>query len=99
MLIRGNGRTDFQNGDPETLYRSLTQVLFALPPETQVWPGHDYRGLTVSTIGEEMHHNPRIAGKSEAEFVEIMNGLGLPHPKKLDIAVPANRGCGMSVAV
>lgn len=94
MLIRGNGRTDFQNGSAKELYASLTRVLFALPDDTLVYPGHDYRGMTVSTIGEEKRCNPRIAGKSEAEFVAIMDALNLPAPKKLDIAVPANRACG-----
>jgi sulfur dioxygenase len=95
LTIRGAGRTDFQNGDPRTLYRSITRTLFALPDETEVFPGHDYRGLTMSTIGEEKRWNPRVAGKSEDEFVAIMNGLALPPPKKLDEAVPANRACGM----
>lgn len=94
LLVRGTGRTDFQNGDAATLYRSITQVLFALPEGTQVWPGHDYRGHTVSTIGEEKAHNPRIAGKGEAEFIAIMEKLGLPPPKYIDEAVPANRQCG-----
>lgn len=94
LLIRGTGRTDFQNGDPEQLYRSLTEVLFALPEQTRIWPGHDYRGHTMTTVGEEKRHNPRVAGKSRAEFVEIMDNLGLPRPKRLDEAVPANRECG-----
>jgi glyoxylase-like metal-dependent hydrolase (beta-lactamase superfamily II) len=94
LTIRGAGRTDFQNGNPHTLYRSITQVLFALPDETLVYPGHDYKGQTVSTIGEEKRYNPRVAGKSEAEFVAIMNGLGLPPPKHIAEAVPANRACG-----
>lgn len=95
MLIRGNGRTDFQNGDPEVLFRSLTEVLFALPDDTVVWPGHDYRGHTSSTIAEEKRLNPRVAGKSRDDFVTIMNGLGLPTPKYIDVAVPANRTCGL----
>ncbi|MFW5924721.1 MAG: MBL fold metallo-hydrolase [Myxococcota bacterium] len=94
LFVRGTGRTDFQNGDPEALYRSLTEVLFALPEQTVVWPGHDYRGHTVTTIGEEKRHNPRVSGKSRAQFVEIMNDLGLPRPRKIDQAVPANRECG-----
>lgn len=94
LFVRGTGRTDFQNGDPEALYRSLTEVLFALPEQTVVWPGHDYRGHTVTTIGEEKRHNPRVSGKSRAQFVEIMNDLGLPRPRKIDEAVPANRECG-----
>ena len=95
LFVRGNGRTDFQNGDPRALYRSLTEVLFRLPDTTEVWPGHDYRGHTMTTIGEEKRLNPRIAGKSEEEFVEIMDNLGLPRPKKIDVAVPANRRCGL----
>lgn len=98
LLIRGTGRTDFQNGNPETLWRSLTRVLFTLPDPTRVWPGHDYKGLTMSTIGEEKRFNPRVADKTEAEFVELMNNLGLPNPKKIDIAVPANRACGLGTA-
>jgi glyoxylase-like metal-dependent hydrolase (beta-lactamase superfamily II) len=94
LTIRGAGRTDFQNGDPQTLYRSITQVLFALPDTTLVYPGHDYKGQTVSTIGEEKRFNPRLAGKSEDEFVAIMNALGLPPPKHIAEAVPANRACG-----
>lgn len=98
LLIRGCGRADFQNGSADQLYASITRLLFALPDETVVLPGHDYKGLTSSTIGEEKRHNPRLAGKSRAEFVTIMNGLGLPPPKKLDVAVPANRACGAIVA-
>lgn len=94
LLIRGCGRADFQNGNPEQLYRSITEVLFALPPETAVYPAHDYKGNTRSSIGEEMAHNPRVAGKSQEEFVAIMNGLNLPKPAKIDVAVPANKACG-----
>jgi len=98
LLVRGCGRADFQNGSPETLYDSITQVLFALPDDTVVLPGHDYKGFSTTTIGEEKRHNPRVAGKSKAEFTAIMNALGLPKPKKIDIAVPANRACGSVVA-
>lgn len=98
LLVRGCGRADFQNGSPETLYDSITQVLFALPDDTVVLPGHDYKGFSTTTIGEEKRHNPRVAGKSRAEFTAIMNALGLPKPKKIDIAVPANRACGSVVA-
>jgi sulfur dioxygenase len=98
LFVRGTGRTDFQNGDAGQLYDSITRVLFALPDHTRVWPGHDYRGHTVSTIAEEKQHNPRVAGKSRAEFIGIMNNLGLPRPKKIDEAVPANRGCGQTPA-
>ncbi|MEZ4220521.1 MAG: MBL fold metallo-hydrolase [Polyangiaceae bacterium] len=94
LLVRGTGRTDFQNGDAATLWHSLTKVLFALPEDTAVWPGHDYKGHTRSTIGEEKRHNPRLAGKTEAEFVKLMSELGLPPPKHLAEAVPANRECG-----
>ena len=95
LLVRGTGRTDFQNGSPEQLYNSLTQVLFALPPETTVWPGHDYRGFTRSSIAEESKYNPRVSGKSREEFVRIMNNLGLPKPAQIDRAVPRNRACGV----
>lgn len=98
LLVRGCGRADFQNGSPETLFDSITQVLFALPDDTVVLPGHDYKGFSTTTIGEEKRHNPRVAGKSKAEFTVIMNALGLPKPKKIDIAVPANRACGSVVA-
>lgn len=94
LLIRGCGRTDFQNGDPVQLYDSITRVLFALPDETRVYPGHDYRGHTVSTIGEEKAHSPRLIGGLDA-FTEVMNGLNLPPPRQLDVAVPANRACGL----
>lgn len=97
LLIRGCGRSDFQNGDAGQLYDSLTRVLFCLPEETVVMPGHDYRGLTTSTIGEEKRLNPRLAGKSREQFIALMNGLNLPPPRKLDLAVPANRACGRVV--
>lgn len=98
LLVRGTGRTDFQNGNPGQLWDSLTRVLFSLPDETRVWPGHDYKGHTTTTIGEEKRHNPRVAGKSREQFVTIMNELDLPHPKKIAIAVPANRACGQPLA-
>lgn len=94
LLVRGCGRADFQNGNPSQLYRSINEVLFRLPPATIVWPGHDYKGHSQSTIAEETQFNPRISGKSEAEFIAIMNALNLPKPAKIDIAVPANRACG-----
>ena len=96
MLVRGTGRTDFQNGDANQLYDSITRVLFALPAATRVWPGHDYRGHTVSTIEEERRFNPKVAGKTREEFVAIMKNLGLPRPRYMDVAVPANRACGES---
>ena len=99
LLVRGCGRTDFQNGDPVALHGSITRVLFALPDFTFVYPAHDYRGHSVTTIGEERRLNPRVAKKTEAEFVAIMRGLNLPAPKRLDEAVPANRACGVVAAV
>lgn len=99
LTIRGAGRTDFQQGSPERLFASIREKLFRLPRETRVYPGHDYRGLTVSTIGEEMDHNPRIGlAKSREEFVAIMNSLNLPKPKRIDAAVPANLACGNSLS-
>ncbi|MBK6916873.1 MAG: MBL fold metallo-hydrolase [Deltaproteobacteria bacterium] len=94
LLIDGCGRTDFQGGDARTLYRSITQVLFALPPDTLVYPGHDYQGRRVSTIAQERDRNPRLAGKDEDAFVEIMAALQLPYPRKMPYAVPGNRMCG-----
>jgi sulfur dioxygenase len=95
LLINGCGRTDFQSGDAKDLYRSLTQVLFALPDATTVWPGHDYQGRSFSSIGQEKAGNARIAGKSEAEFVAIMDSLQLPKPRRIDEAVPANLSSGL----
>ncbi len=95
LLVRGTGRTDFQNGDPRALYRSIHEVLLRLPDDTVVYPGHDYKGFTSSTIGEERRHNPRVAGKTEEEFVALLNGLDLPPPKRLAEAVPRNRACGV----
>ena len=95
LLINGCGRTDFQSGSASALYRSLTQVLFALPDATVVWPGHDYQGRTHSTIGQEKSGNARVAGKTEAEFVATMNALQLPKPKRIDEAVPANLISGL----
>jgi len=94
LLIRGCGRTDFQSGDADTLFHSITQKLFNLPDETLVYPGHDYRGHTVSTIGEEKQWNPRLAKGDRASFIELMNNLNLPDPKKIMEAVPANERCG-----
>ena len=95
LLINGCGRTDFQSGSAVDLYRSLTQVLFALPDATTVWPGHDYRGQSRSSIGHEKAQNPRVAGKSEAEFVDLMEALNLPKPRRIDEAVPANLSSGI----
>jgi glyoxylase-like metal-dependent hydrolase (beta-lactamase superfamily II) len=94
LMIRAAGRTDFQNGSAGQLYDTITRVLFALPDDTQVHPAHDYKGLTVTTIGEEKRWNARVAGRNREEFIELMNGLKLPKPKKIDVAVPANQSCG-----
>jgi len=95
LMIDGCGRTDFQNGDAATLYRSVHEKLFALPDDTLVFPGHDYQGRRVSNIGQEKVRNPRLGGgKTVDEFVAIMAALNLPRPKMIDVAVPANRECG-----
>ncbi|WP_417252350.1 MBL fold metallo-hydrolase [Castellaniella sp.] len=94
LLIRGSGRTDFQNGDPGASWDSITQKLFALPDHTAVYPAHDYKGWTASSIGEEKRYNPRVANKTRDEYIKIMNSLNLPNPKMMDIAVPANLVCG-----
>jgi sulfur dioxygenase len=94
LLYRGTGRTDFQSGDAHRSWDSIVNKLFRLPDETLVYAGHDYKGWTVSTIGEEKRFNPRLAGRTEAEYVELMNTLNLPRPKMMDIAVPANLTCG-----
>lgn len=95
LLIRGCGRTDFQQGDPRLLYRSVHTQIFSLPESCLLYPGHDYRGLSVTSVGEERRFNPRLGGQlSEDDFVGYMRNLGLPHPKQMDIAVPANLKCG-----
>lgn len=95
LLIRGCGRTDFQQGDAHTLYRSIKDRIFTLPDTCLIYPAHDYRGLTASSVGEERRHNPRIGGeRDEADFVGYMENLNLPHPKQMDAAVPANLKCG-----
>lgn len=94
LLIRAAGRTDFQNGSADALYESLTNVLFALPDDTLVYPAHDYKGMTVTTVAEEKRWNVRVANRSHDEFVEVMGSLHLPAPKQIDVAVPANRACG-----
>lgn len=95
LLIEGCGRTDFQNGDPMVLYRSVREKIFGLPDDTLVYPAHDYNQRRVSSVGQERARNPRLGdGKSIDEFVAIMAGLDLPRPKKMDVAVPANRACG-----
>lgn len=97
LLIRACGRTDFQQGNANTLYHSITEKLFTLPDDTIVYPGHDYDGFTSSTIGEEKAQNPRLANqKPETDFVEIMENMDLPKPKRIDVAVPGNLSCGMA---
>ena len=99
LLVRGCGRTDFQGGDAHTMYRSVHERIFTLPGACLLYPGHDYRGNTVTTVAEEREFNPRLGGAlSESDFVGYMQNLGLPHPKQIDIAVPANRRCGYSAA-
>jgi glyoxylase-like metal-dependent hydrolase (beta-lactamase superfamily II) len=95
LLIRGTGRTDFQNGDPAAQYDSLFGKLLSLPEDTRVYPAHDYNGMTVSTIGEEIRHNPRLQVSGRQEYIEQMNALKLDDPRLMDIAVPANRACGV----
>ena len=96
LLIRGTGRTDFQNGDPRAQYDSIFNRLLKMPNETLVFPGHDYKGDTVSTIGEERNSNPRLQVKSIDEYVNLMNNLNLPNPKMMDVAVPANMKIGLA---
>jgi sulfur dioxygenase len=96
LLIRGTGRTDFQNGDPRAQYDSLFNRLLKLPDETLVFPAHDYKGDTVSTIAEEKACNPRLQVKSVDEYVALMNGLNLANPKMMDVAVPANMRQGLA---
>ncbi|NNE79452.1 MAG: MBL fold metallo-hydrolase [Silicimonas sp.] len=95
LLIRGTGRTDFQNGDPYDQYHSLFERLLKLPEHTFVFPGHDYKGDTVSTIAEEKAFNPRLNVSSADEYAEIMNNLNLPNPKMMDVAVPENLRLGL----
>ncbi len=95
LLVNGCGRTDFQSGSAEALYRSITERLFTLPDTTTVWPGHDYQGKRHSTIGQEKSSNARIAGKTLPEFVAVMNNLNLPKPKRIEEAVPANQHSGL----
>ncbi len=95
LFINGCGRTDFQQGDAGMLYDSITQKLFTLPPDTLLYPGHDYNGKTVSTIKQEIATNTRLGGgKTRNEFIEIMANLNLPYPKYIDEALPANQACG-----
>jgi glyoxylase-like metal-dependent hydrolase (beta-lactamase superfamily II)/rhodanese-related sulfurtransferase len=95
LLIRGSGRTDFQQGDPRAMFRSVKSQILCLPPACLLYPAHDYTGRTVTSVAEERRFNPRLGGEiGEADFVGYMNNLGLPHPKLIDIAVPANLQCG-----
>src|SRR5689334_15212169 len=99
LLIRGSGRTDFQEGDPRAMYGSVRSQILTLPPACLLYPAHDYRGLTVTSVAEERRYNPRLGGDiGESDFVGYMNNLGLPHPKLIDIAVPANLRCGRADA-
>ncbi|HEY1092372.1 MAG TPA: rhodanese-like domain-containing protein, partial [Burkholderiaceae bacterium] len=95
LLIRGCGRTDFQQGSAVQLFHSVREQILSLPPSCLLYPAHDYRGLTVTSVAEEARFNPRLGGDAnEADFAGYMNHLGLPHPKLMDIAVPANLRCG-----
>jgi len=95
LLIRAAGRTDFQQGDARRLYRSVHEQILSLPSGCIVYPGHDYQGRTATSVQEEREHNPRLGGRrSEDDFVGFMENLGLPHPKQIDVAVPANLRCG-----
>jgi sulfur dioxygenase len=96
LLIRGTGRTDFQNGDPRAQYESIFGRLLKLPDQTLIFPAHDYKGDTVSTIGEERACNPRLQVKSVDQYVDLMNSLHLPNPKMMDVAVPANLHMGLA---
>jgi glyoxylase-like metal-dependent hydrolase (beta-lactamase superfamily II) len=100
LFIGGCGRTDFQQGDAGRLYDSIHEKLFTLPPDTLVYPGHDYNGNTVSTIRQERDRNPRLGGaRTRGEFIEIMQQLDLPYPKFIDQALPANQACGMEAGI
>ncbi|MES2353251.1 MAG: MBL fold metallo-hydrolase [Pseudomonadota bacterium] len=99
LLIGGCGRTDFQNGDARKLYHSVTEKLFTLAEETLVFPGHDYKGRRVSTIGEEKATNPRFFEKNEKEFVDLMANLNLPKPNRIEEAIPANKAGGPIVMI
>merc|ERR1711915_676144 len=94
LLIRGCGRTDFQGGSAANLYENVWGKVLSLPDSTQLYPAHDYKGLTCTTVGEEKQHNPRLT-KSKEEFIALMAGLGLPYPKKIDESLPANMVCGL----
>jgi sulfur dioxygenase len=99
LFVRGTGRTDFQHGDAGQLYDSITTRLFALPDSTRVWPGHDYKGHSQTTIAEEKRLNPRLTGKDRDAFIALMGALALPRPRYIDQAVPANQEGGLGVAL
>jgi sulfur dioxygenase len=94
LLIRGCGRTDFQGGSSTDLYNSVHKKIFTLPASCVLYPAHDYKGLTATTVGEEKQHNPRLT-KSVEEFVALMANLNLPYPKKIDASLPRNLVCGV----
>ena len=95
LLIEACGRTDFQSGDAETLYNSIHNKIFSLPDETLLYPAHDYESRFVTTVAQEKARNPRLGGgRSKREFVDIMENLDLPYPRKIDFAVPGNEQCG-----
>lgn len=94
VLIRGCGRTDFQQGSAANLYENVHAQILSLPADTRVYPAHDYKGLMMSTVGEEKTLNPRLT-KSKEEFVALMGSLNLPYPKRIDASVPANLKCGI----
>ncbi len=94
LLVRGCGRTDFQQGNSKTLYNSVHKNIFTLPEDYIVYPAHDYNGQLCSTVGEEKRYNPRLT-KTEEEFVKIMSDLKLANPKQIDVAVPNNMVCGL----
>jgi glyoxylase-like metal-dependent hydrolase (beta-lactamase superfamily II)/rhodanese-related sulfurtransferase len=96
LLIRGCGRTDFQGGDSRALFRSVREQVLTLPDDTAIYPAHDYEGRTVSSVGEEKRHNPRLGlARSLREFTELMAALKLPYPRRMDVSVPANLACGL----
>jgi sulfur dioxygenase len=99
LLIRGTGRTDFQHGDPRAMFRAVHEQIFTLPETCLLFPAHDYRGLTVTSVGEERRFNPRLGGElCEDDFAGYMTNLRLPHPKQIDVAVPANLTCGVAAS-
>src|SRR6185503_775910 len=95
LLVRGSGRTDFQQGDPRSMYQSVHTQIFTLPQDCLLYPAHDYRGLTVTSVREERRFNPRLGGEiGEEDFIGYMSNLHLPHPRQIAVAVPANLACG-----